>query len=97
MSTLIEAIEIQPYAYYTVEEAARLLKVSPRTIRNLITQGRLNAVRIGRQWRLLGQELLRLGWEAEPETRGFDRLSIDSFQRIWDNPEDAIYDHWRPK
>jgi excisionase family DNA binding protein len=96
MSDSIEAVEIRPYAYYTVEEAASLLKVSAYTIRSLITQGRLSAVRVGRQWRLLGWDLLTFGRESESGTLAFSHLAVDAFHRIWDNPEDAVYDNWRP-
>ena len=37
--------------YVTVEELAKMLKVSPRTIQRIIHRKQLPAIRIGRQWR----------------------------------------------
>jgi hypothetical protein len=42
--------------------------------------------------RLLLESVLagELGDEAD-----WSAMSLDTFQRDWDNPEDAIYDNWR--
>lgn len=37
---------------YTIEEAAKILKVSTETIRKLIASGELEARRVGRQYRI---------------------------------------------
>src|SRR3546814_11051676 len=42
----------------TVAEAARLLKVHPNTVRNLIKAGTIPAARVGRQWRFVDAELV---------------------------------------
>src|SRR3546814_18855758 len=42
----------------TVAEAARLLKVHPNTVRNLIKAGTIPAARVGRQWRFVEAELV---------------------------------------
>jgi len=54
----------------TIEEAARLLKVHPTTVRRQIKQGHLKAYKVGRQYRLdpatLTEALAHeppLGWE----------------------------------
>ncbi|MCF8529651.1 MAG: helix-turn-helix domain-containing protein [Aquiluna sp.] len=44
----------------TIKEAALLTKLHPNSIRNAITQGRLEAYRIGRNIRINEQELLNL-------------------------------------
>lgn len=45
--------------YYTVEQVAELLKVSPQTVRRLIREGQLKAVRVGIQLRVKKEELDR--------------------------------------
>ncbi len=44
----------------TIKEAAQLTKLHPNSIRNAITQGRLEAFRIGRNIRISEQQLLSL-------------------------------------
>lgn len=44
----------------TIKEAAQQTKLHPNTIRNAITQGRLEAYRIGRSIRISQQGLLTL-------------------------------------
>lgn len=92
-----EAIEIRPNAYYTLDEAAALLRVSRRTIQELLRQGQIDAIKLGRQWRFLGRNLLALGMPEQAERQTFARLSAAVFDRIWDNEEDAVYDDWRPE
>jgi excisionase family DNA binding protein len=38
--------------FYTIEEVARLLKVSEGAIRKWIAQGKLKGVKLGRIWRI---------------------------------------------
>lgn len=45
--------------YYTIEEVARLLKVSKDTIYREIQAGKLRAVKIGNQWRIHHSEIQR--------------------------------------
>ena len=45
--------------YYTVEEVAKTLRVSPPTVRKLIREGQLKAVRVGVQIRIQKEELDR--------------------------------------
>lgn len=40
--------EIQGNKFYTVQETASLLRVTPQTVRNYIREGRLKGIRIGR-------------------------------------------------
>ncbi len=56
MSSLI----IEPNVYYTVDEAAARLRVSPRTILRLLRTRVIKGIKIGRQWRILGASLLEL-------------------------------------
>lgn len=37
---------------FTVEEVARLMRVSPQTVRTWLREKKIRAVRIGRPWRI---------------------------------------------
>ena len=52
--------EIKPNAVYTTNEAQKLLKVSNSTIKRLLKNGLIKANKVGRQYRILGKEILRL-------------------------------------
>ena len=52
--------EIKPNAIYTTGEAQKLLKVSNSTIKRLLKKGLIKANKVGRQYRILGKEILRL-------------------------------------
>ncbi len=45
-------------AFYSVTETAKLLKVSPRTVRRWIEKGDLTAHRFGRQIRITDSDLM---------------------------------------
>jgi excisionase family DNA binding protein len=45
---------------YTVEQAASLLNLHVRTVRSYVREGRLKAVRIGKQYRITGEDLAAL-------------------------------------
>lgn len=44
---------------YTVEEVAKRMRVTPRTIREEIKRGKLKATRVGRFWRITAEALAR--------------------------------------
>ena len=52
--------EIQPHTIYTTEETQKFLKISPSTMKRLLKKGMIQANKIGRQYRILGKEILRL-------------------------------------
>lgn len=52
--------EIRPNEVYTTAEAELLLKVSNSTMKRLLKRGLIKANKIGKQYRILGHELLRL-------------------------------------
>jgi excisionase family DNA binding protein len=95
MNTL-ESLVIQPTVYYTVEEAAQLLRVSPPAVLGLLESGRARGVRIDHQWRVLGAALLDLTLaESSSEAdlvADWLAASRPSLQEVWDNAEDAVYD-----
>lgn len=45
---------------YTTQEAQELLKVSSSTTMRLIKKGIIRAAKVGKQYRILGKELLRV-------------------------------------
>jgi excisionase family DNA binding protein len=52
--------EIKPNLVYTPKEVEGLLKVSNSTIKRMLKNGLLRANKIGKQYRILGHEILRL-------------------------------------
>jgi excisionase family DNA binding protein len=52
--------EIKSHEVYTTEEAQKLLKISNSTIKRLLKKGLLRANKIGKQYRIMGHELLNL-------------------------------------
>jgi len=52
--------EIKPYAVYTTGEVEQLLKISNSTMKRLIKRGLIKANKVGKQYRILGLELLHL-------------------------------------
>lgn len=92
----MKSIEISPNIYYTPEEVAAILRVSRKRVKNLLETGRARGIKIGRNWRVLGNDLLQLPSEDEITdaelTRSLMRLSEPAFMSVWDNDEDAVYD-----
>jgi excisionase family DNA binding protein len=92
----MESLAIQPNVSSTVEEAARLLRVSPHAVLRLLRSGRTHGVRISRRWRILGAALLDLSArEAETEAAlvsDWLAASTPSLTEVWDHEEDAVYD-----
>jgi excisionase family DNA binding protein len=88
---------IQPNAFYTPEETAEVLRVSIEAVMQLLESGQAPAVRIGEQWRVLGASLLNLvvpQGESESElVATWQAASQRSLRELWDNDEDAVYDH----
>ncbi len=42
---------------YTLDELAELLKVTKRTLYNYVRSGKLEAVKVGREWRVTEEQL----------------------------------------
>lgn len=53
-------MEINPNEVYTTEEAQHILKISPSTTMRLIKKGMIRTAKVGKQYRILGKELLRV-------------------------------------
>ena len=92
----MDTLAIQPNVYYTVEEAARLLRISRQAMLRLLRTGRARGVQIGRQWRILGAALLDLSGPPQEDEGALVaewlEASKPSLEEVWDNEEDAVYD-----
>ena len=92
-----EILAIQPNIYYTVDETADLLRVSRSAVLRLLRSREARGIKIGREWRVLGAALL----DMSPQEKDGEReqvgewlaASMPSLMEVWDNEEDAIYDH----
>jgi len=71
--------EIKSNEVYTTREAQELLKVSDSTMKRLLKRGLIRANKIGKQYRILGHELLRL---VSPQV---DKKATDLYQRVKSN------------
>ena len=57
---------------YTVDEFAKIFKLSPEAVRNLIHKGEIPAIRIGKQYRISEEVVENFFVQAiPPEKRGF--------------------------
>lgn len=68
--------EIKPNEVYTTEEAGELLKVSNSTMKRMLKNGLLRANKIGKQYRILGHEMLKM---LSPE---LDVKATNVYQKI---------------
>jgi len=78
--------EIKPHEVYTTEETRELLKVSNSTIKRMLKSGLLRANKIGKQYRILGHELLRL---LSPEV---EQKAVDAYQKIKTKTREKVKD-----
>lgn len=53
-------MEIKENEVYTHEETQKLLKVSSSTVTRMIKKGLIRTARVGKQYRIMGKELLRV-------------------------------------
>ena len=91
----MESLVIEPNVYYTLDEAAHLLRVSRLAMLRLVRSGRPRGVNIGRQWRILGGALIEMSAPMESDSDQVSdwlAASASSLAEIWDNDEDAAYD-----
>lgn len=68
--------EIKPNAVYTTAEAQEALKISSSTMKRLLKKGLIRANKIGKQYRILGHELLTL---LSPVV---DKKATDIYQKV---------------
>jgi len=80
------SMEIKPNEIYTTEETQKLLKISNSTMKRLIKKGLIRANKIGKQYRILGHEILRA---LSPEV---DVKASDVYQKIKIKTMDKVKD-----
>lgn len=69
-------VEIKPLGVYTTQEAQEMLKISNSTMKRLLKKGLIKANKIGKQYRILGHELLSL---LSPEV---DKKATNLYQKV---------------
>ena len=52
-------MEIREREVYTPKEAQALLKISPSTMTRMLKKGLIRAAKVGKQYRIMGKELVR--------------------------------------
>jgi len=67
-------IEIEPNAFYTVQELERISGISAKSLRLFIRQGRLRGHKIATAWRIRGRDFEAL-LEGTGESDDDDRTS----------------------
>jgi excisionase family DNA binding protein len=96
MTAKVDELIINPNIYYTIEEAAGLLRISKQAMLNMLDKGQANGIKIGKNWRVLGLALLNLSLEKNINEKlivdEWWKASNTTLQEIWDNEEDAVYD-----
>jgi excisionase family DNA binding protein len=68
--------EIKPNEVYTTQETQELLKISNSTIKRLLKSGLLRANKIGKQYRIMGHEILKM---LSPEV---ENKAVNTYQKI---------------
>lgn len=68
--------EIKPNEVYTPKEAEALLKVSNSTMKRMLKSGLLRANKVGKQYRILGHEMLRV---LSPEV---EHKAVEVYQKV---------------
>ena len=56
----IQTQEIKENAVYTPKETQEILKVSPSTMTRMLKKGMIRAAKVGKQYRIMGKEILRI-------------------------------------
>lgn len=78
--------EIKPNEVYTTQESQELLKISNSTIKRMLKSGLLRANKVGKQYRILGHELLRL---VSPDV---ENKAVYAYQKIKSKTRNKIKD-----
>ena len=78
--------EIKGNEVYTTGETEKLLKVSNSTVKRMLKSGLLRANKVGKQYRILGHELLRL---LSPEV---ENKAVDVYQKIKTKTREQVKD-----
>lgn len=77
---------INPNEVYTTFETQRFLKVSNSTLKRILKKGLLRANKIGKQYRIMGHEILRLVSPA------LEEKTVETYQKIKSKARNKIKD-----
>lgn len=81
--------------WYTIDEAANYLRVSKRTIYQLLKEGQLVSYRVGKSGhrRFKREDLDRtMQKEGDEELYALNAVADPVLAELWDNERDAAYD-----
>ena len=53
-------MELRENEIYTAKESQKILKISASTMMRMIKQGLIRTAKVGKQYRIMGKELLRM-------------------------------------
>ena len=56
----MEIKEIKENEIFTIRDVQKILKISHSTVMRLLKDERIHAVKVGKQYRIMGKEILRL-------------------------------------
>ena len=79
-------MEIKPNEVYTTQETQKLLKISNSTVKRMLKSGLLRANKVGKQYRILGHEILRM---VSPD---LEIKAVDAYQKIKAKTRDKVRD-----
>jgi excisionase family DNA binding protein len=66
----VKVVTVWQRAYLTPEEVAARFRVTPRTVRRWAAEGKLEAIRVGRQWRIPADAMERLNLTGDTDRDG---------------------------
>jgi excisionase family DNA binding protein len=72
---------------FTVDEVAAQLGMHHKTIRKFITEGKLTAAKVGKQWRISGHDLSVFLEKNEQKCEGIDTVSYSTEENAEKKPE----------
>ncbi|MCX6799977.1 MAG: helix-turn-helix domain-containing protein [Candidatus Falkowbacteria bacterium] len=78
--------EIKSNGVYTTGEVEKLLKISNSTVKRLLKNGILKANKVGKQYRILGLEIIKL---ISPEA---EKKAVDVYLNVKNKAIDTIKD-----
>jgi prevent-host-death family protein len=77
-------------------QAKEILKQARKQPVVITQNGRPSAVLISyEEYNKMVAQMMQLAAYQQEERTIWSSLSEESLQRVWDNPEDAVYDDWR--
>jgi excisionase family DNA binding protein len=81
---LVREVEVNQRSLYSVEEVAALLGLHVKTVRSYVRDGRLDAVRIGRQYRIAADALEAFTGGPVTTRRGGSAVEVSSVVQVDD-------------